>query len=193
MSIIENFIFFIGPVCLVNFRVKVIVPSFSALFSDATFQKGSNESPLFCAILLYKLNNLRKTWITLSGWWLAIRCTSLYLPVCLLLLAKHLFSNSGLELWSTDSYIANLILQRNGMQFFSSQDFVVFCNEVRVATIAYPVNRESNGHTLGRWTALDSCIQGIPLPRTISLLVSFSLVSSLLLWLWLHRQHVHRL
>ena len=51
MGLNDGNIFFVSPFVLLDARVEVVVPSFSALFPNSSRQSLSNVTPIFCAKL----------------------------------------------------------------------------------------------------------------------------------------------
>jgi hypothetical protein len=58
MRLENRTIFFQSPRVLADIRIKMIVPAFTTLFSNASRQVGSNQGPLFGSKFLDKLHNL---------------------------------------------------------------------------------------------------------------------------------------
>jgi len=53
----DNFIFFLSPFPSFNFRIKMIMPPLSTLFSYSPRKKTWNHAPVFRSILFDKLND----------------------------------------------------------------------------------------------------------------------------------------
>lgn len=52
MCAYDDFIFFLSPFPSFNFRIKMIMPALSALFSNSAWKKTWNHAPVFRSILL---------------------------------------------------------------------------------------------------------------------------------------------
>lgn len=60
MGLTDDPIFLLCPAGLLHLRVEMVVPALTTLLPETALQVLGNECPLFCAVLLDQLNDLKE-------------------------------------------------------------------------------------------------------------------------------------